>query len=54
MEFFNRSRPGTAAQGVGVAQGGWRGCRIVVSLIDEMENQNVWPKGLFNRIQEIK
>jgi TRAP-type C4-dicarboxylate transport system substrate-binding protein len=23
-------------------------------LIDEMENQNVWPKGLFNRIQEIK
>ena len=23
-------------------------------LIDEMENQNVWPRGLFNRIQEIK
>jgi hypothetical protein len=26
----------------------------VKPLIDEMENQNVWPKGLFHRIQEIK
>jgi hypothetical protein len=23
-------------------------------LVDELENQNTWPKGLFNRIQEIK